>query len=96
MLIVFGPRHKTSPSVDQFQYISEVTYMLYEGPSVAFKVCRSHRSQLAFCFGDNSLVAADQTLPLSARSVDWETNYKGCRIILTVGQHTNGALYNLS
>ena len=33
----------------------------------------------AFCFGNNSLVAADQTLPLSVRGVDWETNYKGGR-----------------
>ena len=33
----------------------------------------------AFCFGNNSLAAADQTLPLSAKGVDWETNYKGGR-----------------
>ena len=40
-------------------------------------------------------LAADQAFPLSARVVDWET-MKAVEIILTVGQHTNGALYNLS
>ena len=62
-----------------------------------YKVCRSQRSQQAFCFGDNSLVAADQTLPLSARCVNWETNYKGGRnnnqiLPITVCRNTNGAI----